>query len=50
LRHGQPQPKVRQRALAIIATGRGLSRWEGTASLARRRRALEQLRKRLSSR
>lgn len=48
---GKPQEKLKKKALAIIAEGRGLERWEdaGAAELAERRQALEALKTMLES-
>lgn len=50
LEHERVQPAVRDRALAIIASGESLTRWEeaGADDLAERRRVLDRLRSALA--
>lgn len=50
LEHGRVQPAVRDRALAVIASGESLTRWEeaSTEDLAERRHVLERLRSALA--
>ena len=47
-KHQQLQPSIRRKALSILSSGQGLERWEGTNGYARRKRVLEQLRRRLT--
>jgi hypothetical protein len=47
--YGRLQPHVAKRALAIIDRGDDLQRWQGAPGLAKRRSALQALRRKLES-